>query len=272
MESLTNLCRKHSVLFAVVFGLLSLCILLLLEFLLSRIPVLHGTTPAATIVDLILRFGLGAVFLLFLSKLCLDRPFGFGAKGLGKSLVLAWPLFLFLVGVLVFSLISASATGQGIDAGWVLLQLVFMCSVGFIEEIIFRAGVVNILCQGFGESRRDLVKVAVIGALVFSLAHCLNLFGHADFAFTMTQVLSNFGMGLFLCTLYLRTGNIIGPMIYHAFNDIVPTIAARYLAGNAAGAGTESGFSPTFLFSFVIYLGLSIFYLRKVGTSSDNLK
>ena len=141
-----------------------------------------------------------------------------------------------------------------------------MTSVAFFEELVFRAGVVNLVKNSLDSSRSSFIKTAVIAALIFSLAHCLNLIGKADLSYTLTQVISNFGMGLFLSTIYLRTGNLVGPMIFHAVNDIVPAVAVEYLAGSqSASAGAADGVSPTVLVTFVLYVGLSAFYLRRVG-------
>ena len=59
-----------------------------------------------------------------------------------------------------------------------------MTSVAFFEELVFRAGVVNLVKNSLDSSRSSFIKTAVIAALIFSLAHCLNLIGKADLSYT----------------------------------------------------------------------------------------
>lgn len=261
MDLLKNACRRHGILSALILGLAAIAVLFGFEMFLIRGLGLPGILSATAI-----RFVLGALVILLLLKLQVAEKLGFTGKGLGKSLLLAWPFLLLFAGILAFSVLAASSSGKGIDWSWLLPQIIFMISVAFFEEMVFRAGVVNMVKNSLGSSRSALIKTAVIAGLIFSLAHCLNLIGQADFLYTLTQVISNFGMGLFLSTIYLRTGNLVGLIIYHAVNDIVPTMAATYLAGfQSAPADAASGISPVFLVSFVLYLGLSAFYLRRVG-------
>ncbi len=261
MDLLKNGCRRHGVLAALVLGVAAIAVLFGLEILLIRVLGLPGILSATAI-----RFMLGAFMILLLLKLEVAEKLGFTGKGLGKSLLLAWPFFLLFAGILAFSFISAHVSGKGLDWGWLLSQMVFMTSVAFFEELVFRAGVVNLVKNSLGSSRSGLIKTAVIAGLIFSLAHCLNLIGQADLSYTLSQVITNFGMGLFLSTIYLRTGNLVGPMIFHAVNDIVPAVAVEYLAGSSsASAGAAGGISPTVLVTFVLYVGLSAFYLRRVG-------
>lgn len=261
MDLLKNACRRHGILSALILGLAAIAVLFAFETLLVITLRPSGLLPSTA-----LRFVLGAIMIFLLLKLEVAEKLGFTGKGLGKSLLLVWPFFLFFAGILAFSLMAVFASGKGIDWGWLLSQIVFMISVAFFEEMVFRAGVVNLVKNSLGSSRSALIKTAVIAGLIFSLAHCLNLIGHADFYYTMSQVISNFGMGLFLSTIYLRTGNLVGTIIYHAVNNIVSTMAATYLASyQSASADVASGISPIVLVSFVLYLGLSAFYLRRVG-------
>lgn len=264
MNLLKNGCRRHGILAALILGLAAIAVLFALELLLLRGFGLNASSTAFILADAALRFGLGIFVLFLLLRLEITKNPGFRAKGLGKSLLLAWPFFLLFAGILVFSLISAGLTGRSVGPGWVLTQIVFMASVGFFEELVFRAGVVNLIRNQLGGSRSALVKTAVMAAVIFSLAHCLNLIGHADLTYTLSQVITNFGMGLFLNTLYLRTGNLIGPMIFHTVNDIVPAIAGQTLVDTQAAAAASSGLSPSILVTFVLYLALSAFYLRRV--------
>lgn len=261
MDLLKNGCRRHGILAALVLGVAAIAVLFGFEVLLIRGLGLPGILSATAI-----RFILGALMILLLLKLEVAEKLGFTGKGLGKSLLLAWPFFLLFSGILALSFISANVSDKGISWSWLLAQIVFMTSVAFFEELVFRAGVVNLVKNGLGASRSSSIKTAVIAGLIFSLAHCLNLIGQADLSYTLTQVISNFGMGLFLSTIYLRTGNLVGPMIFHAVNDIVPAVAVEYLAGSpSASAGAAGGVSPTVLVTFVLYVGLSAFYLRRVG-------
>ncbi|MEG0378699.1 MAG: CPBP family intramembrane glutamic endopeptidase [Eubacterium sp.] len=211
MNVLKNLCQKHGVLAALILGVAAIVVFFALELMLFKVV---STVDAFTLIDAALRFILGGLVLFLLLKLGITENPGFRVKGLGKSLLLSWPFFLLFAGILAFSFISASLTGRSVEVGWLLLQIVLMLSVGFFEEIVFRAGVVNLVKNSLGNSRSALVKTAVIAAVIFSLAHCLNLLGQADLSHTLSQVIANFGMGLFLSTLYLRTGNLMGPMIF----------------------------------------------------------
>lgn len=91
MDLLKNGCRRHGILAALVLGVAAIAVLFGFEVLLIRGLGLPGILSATAI-----RFILGALMILLLLKLEVSEKLGFTGKGLGKSILLAWPFFLLL--------------------------------------------------------------------------------------------------------------------------------------------------------------------------------
>lgn len=91
---------------------------------------------------------------------------------------------------------------------------------GVCEEIIFR------LIPGscFMRQWRDEKKIPVVvafSAITFGLIHASNIIIGASIPITIMQVVAAGLMGVLFCAVYLRSGNILIPMLMHFITDTI---------------------------------------------------
>ena len=91
---------------------------------------------------------------------------------------------------------------------------------GCCEEAIFRGLPASYLMRQWREKEQVLATVLFTSA-VFGLFHILNLLAGADLSSTVLQVITSFCLGVLQCAVYLRTGNLLVPIVIHTLHDIV---------------------------------------------------
>lgn len=104
-----------------------------------------------------------------------------------------------------------------------LISISMLC-VGFIEEMIFRACLINVLSPKYK-------KAAVfISALLFGGLHMLNLLGGAEFYITLLQVLNTASFGLMCAAFYYRTNCIMPCILCHGIYNVCDTFMIEQLS------------------------------------------
>ena len=91
---------------------------------------------------------------------------------------------------------------------------------GFVEEVSFRGLPASLLMRQWRDEKR-ILTVLILTSVVFGISHITNLFVGADFGSTIMQVIGATGMGLFLCGIYLRCGNLWITIVVHALHDLL---------------------------------------------------
>lgn len=154
-----------------------------------------------------------------------------------RGLALDWPELAFA------SIVMLEVLRMGMPAEW-LGPLGFALSVGIAEELIFR-----VLLLGWLVTKVDVSKALLISSIVFGMAHLheLSLLGIAS-------VIPQFAGGMVLGAVYLRTRNIIGPILAHAYWDLPYFLA---FGNGVSGGGTEAGFAP--LTQMLIWAAFTIY-------------
>lgn len=206
-------------------------------------------------------------------------------KHLGKTLLLGWPellLFLCFAPLILYLILqggdaisaqdlSQSAFLQNLSSltmSSFLSSMLFAAAVGSFEEMLFRAGLINILMQRWHVTHLDYLKVAAVDGLLFGLIHSLNFFSGpmtADHTFyTLVQVLQNIGCGMFWAAIYLRTRNIVGMTLIHAMSDGI----IFCISGGVSVTNITPDFTGAMLIGLMM-VGLAVFYLRKMGSRSS---
>ena len=110
----------------------------------------------------------------------------------------------------------------------------------------------------------------VLSSVIFGLIHLTNLLSGAPFGATILQILNAFGMGMFLCAVFLCSGSLWPGIIIHTLFDTfafldVPNIAE---GGHIA---TDYSFSWTDLIVFA-FIAVSIaagLYLVRPGVRAE---
>ena len=91
---------------------------------------------------------------------------------------------------------------------------------GAVEESIFRGVLVSYMLK-IRREQKDIVSVLIISAVLFGLAHSMNIFMGAAVGITVMQVLGTIGMGALFAAAYIRSGNIIISMVIHGLTDFL---------------------------------------------------
>lgn len=102
----------------------------------------------------------------------------------------------------------------------ILSILLFMGSVGFLEELIFRGFLYKaILAKG------NVVKAILISGITFGLGHIVNLFNGYTGTEQIMQIIGATAIGIMLTVIFQVTGNIIPGMIFHFMFNFVSSIS-----------------------------------------------
>lgn len=87
--------------------------------------------------------------------------------------------------------------------------------IGFVEEIVTRGFVVNLMRKaGYRET-----VVALVSAAIFAALHAGNFFGGQSLLLTLQQVAYTFGFGICMYLALRVTGTLIVPILLHAMTD-----------------------------------------------------
>lgn len=97
-----------------------------------------------------------------------------------------------------------------------LILLLDTSLIGIAEEGMFR----GILLGGLVR-RIKPVQAVLVSSVFFSALHGLNILGGLDATEVVSQMGSTFVMGLFLTSMYLYTGKIVFPIVFHSMWDLI---------------------------------------------------
>lgn len=135
------------------------------------------------------------------------------------------------------------------------LALSVAISAGIFEEFFFRGLLLPYAIRMF-RGQHQMLWGVLLSSLLFGISHMLNL-GKQPLEPTLVQGASAFLIGLFMAALYLRTHNLIWPILFHFTNDFGSVLAS----GNSV---YTSYLDPVRLIgSLILFGGLSAFFLRK---------
>ena len=90
-----------------------------------------------------------------------------------------------------------------------------MLFIGFIEEILFRGYLMELL------SKKSVKSAIVVTSLTFGLGHMVNLVSGADCLGTVLQLVYAFAIGIMLSVFVIREKNIVPCCLFHGlFNAL----------------------------------------------------
>lgn len=104
------------------------------------------------------------------------------------------------------------------SAGFNLLSLFLLSNmlVALVEEFAFRAIVLPLILRIRSHKKRLVLASVVMSSVLFGVLHYLNLFREPDnFSGITSQVIFATCIGVYLGALFLRTRNIIFPVVIH---------------------------------------------------------
>ncbi|MDR0298062.1 MAG: CPBP family intramembrane metalloprotease [Streptococcaceae bacterium] len=194
------------------------------------VSILLGEIPIILILLLVNHF-------FFKQKILFEKyPF---FKGL---LVSSYTLIAFLV-ALIFTLINHKNFGS------FLLLIVGALAIGVAEEFLFRGLILGTLIS----KGKSLLFSVIVSSFLFGLLHAINIF-HQPLLNTIIQVGYAMPMGALLAVVYIKTNNLIYPILMHAMQDLM----AISVSGTSSSSETSL---LAVVQTYIIYLGLAFIIL-----------
>ncbi len=177
------------------------------------------------------------------------RETGFVRPTSWRILVPYLPIILLMAAIKTFDVVTVGI--HVLDPKLILVGLVVYLAGGFMEEAVFRGLLLRTLLPG------GLVRAAFLSALLFALAHLLNLLMGAHLSATILQVAVAFLAGLVFAAPLAVTRNIWPLVIIHGLGNFVGYLNA---GGFLNMGGTSKGPSwVDVVLSLVPYLLLGVY-------------
>ncbi|MCR5019826.1 CPBP family intramembrane glutamic endopeptidase [Ruminococcus sp.] len=160
-------------------------------------------------------------------------------------------------------IVTPSELHFGSEQVWCILAL--FVAAGICEELLFRGIIFNVLRDLFGRSTvKGTVTAVFVSGILFGLYHFLNLTAGIGLDAVLPQVVSTAGLGIFLCAVYARWGNIWITVFLHALMDICVVLPGSMKNNENIVESISSNMSdPRKYIGFFIYAALAIYLLRK---------
>lgn len=106
------------------------------------------------------------------------------------------------------------------------LYVISMCSVGFLEELIFRGLLFRAL------SKNGLKRAIAISSLTFGIGHLFNLLAGAEWVSTLVQICYATAIGFLFTLIFLKSGTLLPCILTHA---AINATSAFAIPGSMAG-------------------------------------
>ena len=145
-------------------------------------------------------------------------------SGFKTALRISWPVLPFWIFTII-RVIAAKLPLQPLKAS--LLGTALMA--GFCEEAAFRGIGVSYLMRQW-KTEEKIPYVVVLTSVCFGLLHGVNLFSGAAVGITLLQIAAAGCIGVFLCAVFLRSGNLWVPILIHTLHDVLSLL---FLPGGA---------------------------------------
>lgn len=221
-------------------------VIVMITILLSAF-IFPATWPLST--TILLQDVIVLLIAILINHFVIKERIGLDFKsGLSNAIVLNIPTWFILT----------SAVTLALDPRYqknLVLALSVAISAAVFEEYFFRGMLLPYAIRHFNNQHAILIGV-IVSSVLFGFSHMLNL-GEQPLEPTLIQGASAFLIGLFMAAIYLRTHNLIWPILFHFTNDF----------GSVISSGTAvytSYLNPVRLLgTLILFGGLSAFYLRK---------
>ncbi len=215
----------------------------------------------------ILEQGICSILMVcLLKKLNLLKSGGFTKMKEWKQVWMIFPL------VVLSALNAISSVGEGfvLDTSRPLLLVLFVLlflAVGFVEEILFRSVILNVLMQKWADTKRGVYLSVIASSLIFGAIHLMNLImGRYELLPALTQLAYALFFGVFFAACFLRTNTVWPVIVMHAIFDICGNL--REISVNSSFGSLVQTTPQNSLLTILVTLPLFIYgliLLRKVG-------
>jgi len=139
------------------------------------------------------------------------RNIGFRSGRVGK-----WIIGIIAAEVAAF----AAGINQGLDLRTIAALVLFMLSVGFFEEIIYRGLILQYL------NKTNTKKAIVLSSFLFGIGHIANLLGGADLKSTIGQIVFAVLFGVVCAEIVILTDSIVIGIVWHSVHNIISQLTS----------------------------------------------
>lgn len=247
------------------------CLLWIVDPLDGWLKVYGETEIVRFIIKIIVRILILAGLFWLIRKLNIT-PFIGNVFKIQNPLVLSLPMCIIVLGFM-----GNWDTYKSADLAMLVKFIVTDLLIGFNEEFLFRGIILSLFILAFIQNKKPIFWGVLLSSAIFALVHFMNLRHQpGNYAGITSQVLFAFAMGIFLTGLFLRTGNILVVVLFHAcINMIMNTSNLRIefatVVENAEAPINEWSFSflSIILFGFFVFAG---FFMVKQADESSILE
>ncbi|MEL7978035.1 CPBP family glutamic-type intramembrane protease [Isoptericola sp. F-RaC21] len=188
-------------------------------------------TPGSVFVALALPLLVGAALLVAFVGSLRWFPVLFGAQPAGRGWMWVAPALVLVPVVLRLFGVDYGAYASGVVATTLFAGLL----VGFVEEVLCRGVVVQLLRRG-GASEW---VVMVVSSLVFALLHSANALTGMAPGTVIATVVYTFGFGVAMYLTLRVTGNLVWPILLHGLFDPLLFLSTGGIDTVADGGATN---------------------------------
>jgi len=195
---------------------------IILLLLLSLImPTLSGafigmreiTEQSAIYLAQFVSFFAGCLILMFIIR---KSSFNYRNIGFRSGRVGKW-----IIGIIAVEAAALTAgMKRGIDLKTAAVLVVFMVSVGFFEEIIYRGLILQYL------NKTNTRKAVVFSSVLFGVGHIANLLGGADLKATIGQIIFAVLFGVVCAEIVILTDSIVIGIVWHSVHNIISQLTS----------------------------------------------
>lgn len=146
----------------------------------------------------------------------------FRASGIIKGFLDGWVLLLIGAVYLVVQVLSLDfpAFGEGLNALILMAFLFDMFCTGLFEEVLMRGVVFQCMVSSWRDKKNGILISAIVSSILFGLVHLLNYTDGLLIA-TMTQIIFSTFIGIYLCGVFLKRGNMWSVILLHSVFDFL---------------------------------------------------
>ena len=180
-------------------------------------------------------------------------------KNFKFALILLIPSLIFIIGNLVSNYIDGNFTFNA-------LIIVLGLGPGISEEIVFRGFILSNLMRIRKNKNLSIYWIACLSAIPFGFVHLFNIAVGANVNYSLAQMFFTICLGFLFAGVYLRTGNLIVPIISHSLIDITGLCNVESLNSSIAGLISQAPGFYDYVFMIsgsLIALAFGLYYIRK---------
>ncbi|WP_286136559.1 CPBP family intramembrane glutamic endopeptidase [Philodulcilactobacillus myokoensis] len=114
-------------------------------------------------------------------------------------------------------------------------SICFSIGPGIFEEYVFRGVIFKAFLNKFKKNYKGILISILFSSFLFGLIHSLNIINSQNISSTSFQALNALIFGIVMSTVYLRTRNIIFPILSHIIYDFLAGVTYTTIDSNSTG-------------------------------------